>query len=80
MQFLTFSEIKSKTTLKNQILKGQIKVYECNTNHDMTYRLIGKGDSLLNLWDGFRFPKKYSQDTDIAKGYLGISFQYKFSK
>lgn len=79
MTFLKFSDIKSKTVLKNQIIKGLIKVYECNTNYDMNYRLVENVNTLLNLWDGFRFNKKYQDETNIATACLGTSFQYKFT-
>lgn len=80
MNALKFSDIKSKTVLKNQIIKGQIKVYECNTNHDMNYRLLEDTNCILNLWDGFRFNKKYQDENSVATAHLGTSFQYKFSK
>ena len=79
MQFLTFSEIKSKTTLKNQIIKGQIKVYEKDYNNNIGFVLINT-NCILSLWHGFHFPKKFNQDTEEAYAYLGTSFTFKFSK
>jgi len=76
---LKFSDIKSKTSLKSQIIKGQVKVYECDTNHDLHYRLVENTNSILNLWAGFHLPKKYQAGENEAFAFLGNSYQYKFS-
>lgn len=79
MKALNFNQIKSKTTLKNQIIKGEVKVYEKNNDNDYGYVLVENVNTLINLWNGFFFPKKYQDGSNEAYATLGTSYQYKFS-
>jgi len=78
--FIKVSEApQTKLRLKKAILNGSILVYEVDYNRDNNYRKLDSINSIMQLWDGFRFaPKHQNQDSD-ASACLGTSFYYKFA-
>ncbi len=78
--FIKVSEApKTKPQLKKAILNGSIIVFENDYNRDKNYRKLENVNSILNLWDGFRYAPKYQGETNEATAYLGTSFNYKFA-
>ena len=77
--FITVSEApKTKLQLKKAILNGSIIVFEKDSNWETNYRKLDDINTIIKLWDGFRYAAKYQGNTDIAYASLGTSFYYKF--
>lgn len=77
--FIKVSEApKTKLQLKKAILNGSIIVYEKNQNWDKNYQKLDDINSILSLWNGFRYFPKYQAETNEVAAYLGTSFIYKF--
>lgn len=78
--FLKVSEApKTKLQLKKAILSGSIVVFEKDFNWEKNYRKLEDINSIISLWDGFRYAPKYRGDSEDANAYLGTSFVYKFT-
>lgn len=78
--FIKVSEApKTKLQLKKAILNGSIIVFEKDNNWENNYRKLDNVNSIIKLWDGFRFAPKYQGETTEATAYLGTSFFYKFA-
>ena len=78
--FIKVSEApKTKLQLKKAILNGSIIVFEKDNNWEKNYRKLDNVNSIIKLWDGFRFAPKYQGETNEATAYLGTSFFYKFA-
>jgi hypothetical protein len=79
--FIKASEApQTKLRLKKAILNGSIIVFEKDNNWEKNYRKLDNVNSILSLWDGFRYYPKYQGETNEATAYLGTSFYYKFAK
>ena len=77
--FIKVSEApKTKLQLKKSILNGTITVFEKDNNWEKNYRKLDNINSIISLWDGFRYAPKYQSETNEATAYLGTSFFYKF--
>jgi hypothetical protein len=78
--FLKVSEApKTKLQLKKAIQKGLIVVFERDMNRTNDYTKLSSVDSVLSLWDGFRYHAPYQGNENVANAYLGTSFNYKFA-
>jgi hypothetical protein len=78
--FLKVSEApKTKLQLKKAILKGSIVVFERDMNRSNDYTKLNSANSILSLWDGFRYHAPYQGSENEANAYLGTSFNYKFA-
>ena len=77
--FLKVSEApKTKLQLKKAILNGTIVVFEKDNNWEKKYRKLESVNTILKIWDGFRYAPKCQGETNEATAYLGTSFYYKF--
>jgi len=78
--FLKVSEApKTKLQLKKAILKGSIVVFERDMNRTNDYTKLNSANSILSLWEGFRYDAKFQAKENVANAYLGTSFNYKFA-
>lgn len=68
----------SKAAFLNKIQKGIVKVYENNDKYDLEFRLMD-AERFLKMKNGVSFNAKYVSQEEELKGYLGTSFNYKFT-
>jgi hypothetical protein len=78
--FIKVSEApKTKLQLKKAILSGSIVVFEKDMSWNNNYKKLENANSILNLWNGFRYAPKFQGLSNEATAYLGTSFNYKFA-
>lgn len=78
--FLKVSEApKTKLQLKKAILNGSIVVFERDMNRTNDYTKLNSANSILSLWEGFRYDAKFQANENVVNAYLGTSFNYKFA-
>ncbi len=77
--FIKVSEApKTKLQLKKAILSGSILVYVANFNHSPDFTKLDSVDSIIKIWNGFKYAPKYLGETNHAYACVGTSFYYKF--
>ena len=81
--FLKATEVpQTKLQLKKALLNGSIVIFEKNGNRkgdDFKKLQLDEVRDIVTIWSGFSFNPK-SQGENVAAGYLGTSFYYRFAK
>jgi hypothetical protein len=78
--FLKATEVpQTKQQLKKALLNGSIVIFEKDGNRKGDDFKKVEAKEIIDMWSGFSFYPK-SQGENVANGYLGTSFFYKFAK